>query len=319
MFCDARAFYELGGQKRDIRPVPERCTSYSRTMFDFWDAAAARLASRFGLTKSLMVRAHALVRSKLGDEWIKVNCAQRRSSLPHSISDVHPLTLALKGATEECVLDVLRLASYLCAFRDDPRLAEVVTSLRDADKYDPTVFELAVAWSFKNAGAAVTLFPPTPKGVADFAAAVGGREYIVEASGFPSDGLRNGAMSFLSAMNTALNSAAAKLRVPVRLVLEVDLDELDQRDRAAAHAAVKDVVRAFIEGGNQRAARRFEFGDMAVPPYVHYCGQCPARAEMGHALDYSQQKRLGCGIDPKAVLCCALPDSLNQPSPLGLR
>lgn len=233
-------------------------------MFEFWNGAAARFAPGFRLSKDLGIRAHALVRSKLGDEWVEANCVRHRAAPSRSISDIHPLTLALKGATEECVLDVLRIAGYLCAFRDDPGLDEVIASLRDADKYHPTIFELAVAWSFKKAGASVTLFPRTPKGAADFAAAIGGREYIVEASGFPSDTLRDDAMSFLVAMNGALNSAASKLHVSFPLVLEIDLDDLDQRDRTAAHAAVKDVVRAFVEGGNQRATRRFEFGSMAV-------------------------------------------------------
>lgn len=242
-----------------------------KPMFEYWLHSASRLALKFGLAPELMVKAHAFVRDRMGPEWVSTFCSHAESAglgAARLISEAHPLALALKGATEECALDVLRVASYLCAFRSDPKIGEAIVSLRDPDKYDSTMFELALAWSMKRAGARVELFPPTPKGAADIAITVDSTTYPVEASRFPSDTLRDDAMSFLEAINGALLAALTRAGVSLTLVLEIDVDDLDHRDRAPAFVAVKDAVRTFTRGNGERAEVAFSYGRVTLrkPP-----------------------------------------------------
>jgi len=257
-------------------------------MFEHWISATRRFSERFGLETAAMISAHQLVVDHMGPEWVAANCSRDSSRKMRAISEVHPLALALKGAAEECVLDVLRLASYLCAFRLDPKIDEALASLREPDKYDPTMFELAAGWGFRRAGADVSLFPLTPNGSADLALSVDGRAYTVETSGFPSDALRDNAMSFTSAMNDALIKAETRAGLSHPVVLEIEVDDVDGRDRSPAYSAIKDAVRAFVEPENARSEQRFSFGRIVLRSQA--LGEhgptgdwtCAMRTNMGH-------------------------------------
>jgi hypothetical protein len=233
-------------------------------MFDFWMDAATKYAAQFSLRADLAMNAHAFVLKCMGADWVSAHCTRRRLGAERAVSEIHPLALALRGGTQECVLDVLRLASYLCAFRSDPKFDEAITSLREANKYDPTIFELAIAWSLGRAGAEIALFPQMAKGSADVLATIEGKVYPIETSGFPSDALRDDAMSFSTAMHTALVTTAAKLRYLGPIALEIEVEDLDSRDRSPAHAAVGEIVRALRDANGVPVRREFSFGRMAA-------------------------------------------------------
>ena len=181
-----------------------------------------------------------------------------------------PLDSALRGRTPACVLEVLQLAGYLCAFRDDRHLGRVIEALRDPGKYEPTVFELDVAWRFRAAGAHVALWPVTPRGrEADFAATVSGVDHVVETSGFPSDPLRGPVGSFFMAMTNACNSALEKSRVRPIPAVELDVAEVSGQIRPAAHAALTESINQYRDnGGAQRLERVYPFGTVVVRPTV---------------------------------------------------
>lgn len=257
-------------------------------MFEYWMGAADRFAASFGLEAAAMIVAHQLVLDYMGPEWVAAHCSRATAHKVRAISEVHPLALALKGATEECVLDVLRLASYLCAFRSDPKLEEAVASLREANKYDPTMFELAAAWGFQRAGAKVSLFPETPNGSADLEVTIDGKSYPVETSGFPSDTLRGDSTSFMSAMNDALIKTATRNGLSHPMVLEVEVHDLDGRDRSPLYSAINEAIREFVDSQMGRIERRFSFGRIVLHPPVS--GEraptdnwtCGMRTNVGH-------------------------------------
>jgi len=238
-------------------------------LFEYWMAFAPTLSSELGLSVDTILHAHDVVCSVMGSSWLDEQAAASHRA-GRSIADVHPLFRDLRGQTRGCVLEVLQLASYLCAFRDDPQLGEAIISLRDAGKYDPTILEFDLAWKFRNAGARVRLFPPTPGGGAgDFAVAVNGREHIVEVSGFPTDSLRGNLASFLAAMDIALQSALKRTPLELPVALELDIDEVTGSVRPAAHAAILEIIRAYRNSGSDQAvSRTHEFGSVLVRPLI---------------------------------------------------
>lgn len=226
---------------------------------------APTLSARLGLSTETIVRAHDVVCSMMGSDWLDAQTRPRGTST-WSIADTHPLYTALTGRTDDNVLEVIHLAGYLQGLRDAPGLGKAIVSLRDAGSYDPTVFELDLAWKFRSAGAAIRLFPETPNGVADFAAELHGGEHIVEASGFPSDPLRDGSSSFIGAMGTTFVSALRKANIAVPLSLELDLEDVAGRTREATFAAVKELVREL--NSNSTIERAYEFGTVTIRPMI---------------------------------------------------
>ena len=228
---------------------------------------APTMRRRLGLDPETMMRAHEVVRSTMGDAWIE---EQERGSAAKTFADRHPLDAALRGSTENCVLEVLQLAALFCAFRDDPRLGKIIESLRDRDKYQPTVFELDIAWKLRAAGAGVALWPRTQRGrEADIAATVNGVEYIIETSGFATDPLRGTIPSFLMAMTNAFEKAANKTRLKPIPAIELDIAEVGGEIRSSAYTALTEAVRRYRDsGGGARLEFAYPFGTIVVRPTV---------------------------------------------------
>ncbi len=225
---------------------------------------APTMSQRLRLDSTTIMHAHDIVCSVMGTEWHDEQDRSRRNPAT-SIADIHPLYLALRGSTEACVVEVLQLAAYLCTFQGDPRLGAAIASLRDAGKYGPTIVELDLAWKFRNAGATVLLAPLTPNGIGDFAAAIDGATHIIETSGFPSDPLGSPVMSFMAAMESAFRSALRRIGHSGFAALELDVIEVSGSIRSAAYAAIREVVKLFLEHGCAgRVEQHYAFGTIAV-------------------------------------------------------
>jgi hypothetical protein len=174
-------------------------------MFERWFQFAFTYAQMIRVSPVVALRAHSMVCSMLGAAWFD----KQERSLEFSnrtISDSHPLFLALRGSTKHCLVEVCELAGYVLAFQHDQGLGDIIVALRDAAKYQSAIQELAFAWKFRNAGAAVTLGPQTSTGIADLSVEVADRRYIVEVSGFSSDLFRDDLTAFTGAMQNALDS-----------------------------------------------------------------------------------------------------------------
>ncbi len=235
-------------------------------MFEQWLHFAPTLSPELGLSADTILRAHEVVRCIMGDQWIDGQ-ERARVNKARSVADTHPLDLDLRSRTRESVLEVLQLACYLCAFDGDPKLGDLIVSLRDADKYEPTIAELDIAWKFRNAGAAVRLAAATPSGEADFAATIGSTEYPVEVTTFPADPMRGPVASFHSAVAQALERAHAKARIAEPVALEIEVLEVTGSIRPAVHAAVTELVAAFSSGrGTETVGRRYAFGTLRLRP-----------------------------------------------------
>lgn len=231
-------------------------------VFEYWMRFAPTMSDRVGLSAPAMMRAHDIVCSTMGWDWLE---QQHLSGGSHrTITHTHPLFIALKGQTEGCIHEVLHLAAYLFAFRDDPGLVSAIASLRDAGKYPSAIAEMDLAWKFRNAGASVKLYPPTPNGIADFSVIATGGEHVVETSGFPSDPLRDNAMSFTSSMARTFGSAVQKAGPTVPLSLELDMEEISGEIRSAIYSAIKELVRAISSGGTDRVEQAYAFGRVVV-------------------------------------------------------
>ena len=68
----------------------------------------------------------------------------------------------------------------------DKKIGDVLKDLR-GPKFYPVFFELAMAYRWQDAGAAVTLAPPSARGLADFDTVMSGTRFVVEVSRFDDD------------------------------------------------------------------------------------------------------------------------------------
>jgi hypothetical protein len=235
-------------------------------MFEHWMRFAPSLSNMLGLDPRQIIQAHDVVCSMMGQEWIDRHDRPRGKSL-RAFPDTHPLSVALKGRTQECVLEVLHLAAYFQAFRDTPGLGKAITSMKDGPTYHPTVVELDLAWKFRNSGATVRLFPVTSSGIADFGAAIGAKEHIVEASCFVSDPLRDQTSAFLNAVVTTFRASVQKAKLSFPLSLEVDVSGVEGATRHAAFRAVKSLVQAYKKTDTMaRMDYTYEFGTLTIRP-----------------------------------------------------
>jgi hypothetical protein len=201
----------------------------------------------------------------LGDAWVDEQ--QSRNNPALSIGDRHPLAVALGSQTEDSVVEVLQLAAYFCAFQHDLTFGEILAALRNSEQYGATILELDIAWKFREAGARVRLAPATPRGKADFAAEVNGKEHAVEVSTFPSDPLRGVVFSFHDAMTSALAREIKRAGLAINIAIEIDAPEVTGSIRQPAYAAVREVIDLFAKGNaRQRIERRYQFGSVAVRP-----------------------------------------------------
>lgn len=155
-------------------------------MFDLWHEAASKMAGDLRLSADRLFADHAAVRGALGSPWVERET--KVSERPQvRLSDIHPLYVSLGSARDADVIAVAELAIYLMEFKDDPKIGEAISNLRDGKKYRPTLFELAMAYRWKKGGADIVLEPPIPHGLADFSAVVDGTTFIIECASFPNE------------------------------------------------------------------------------------------------------------------------------------
>ena len=237
-------------------------------MFEHWLQFAPTLAPRLELDADTIIRAHEIVRCIMGDNWLGEQ-ERARANPARSSADIHPLDLALRSSTEDSVLEVLQLAAYFCAFQTDRGLGEAIVSLRDTDKYYPTIVELDLAWKFRSAGGSVALAPATPSGRSDFSVVVDDIAHIVEVTSFPSDPLRGAVASFSNAMASTLGRTLRKAGLATVVAVEIDVPAVSGAIRSAADSAVREAVNLFAAANDlRRIERTYDFGAVAIRPAV---------------------------------------------------
>jgi hypothetical protein len=215
-------------------------------MFATWRDGVQTYKNGLGINPEVAFRAHDVVCGAMGNAWLDAQ-ASRIGRPSRGLEDVHPLYRSLTSATEESVVVVCETAAYLIAFRDDPQIGDIVRALRLNDRFEPTSFELAMAWRWRTAGAAISFAPGTPQGVADFDAIVDGKRFTVEVSAFPLDMFRHEDMAFTFAMQRALKKGLrGSLDLQFFVAAEIHVAAgADGNVRQEAYAAVSRQVRAF--------------------------------------------------------------------------
>lgn len=192
MFAQVFAESRLGPNSKGYSPevVQVRVVFQRLAMVDLplnWESGAAMRAPHIGIPLEKLLAARDLVRGAMGTEWFERE--ERRLARPSAnIAHAHPLFRQLTSPSDPALVDVAELAFYLTALRDDGSIGEIIKDLRGG-KFWATLFELAMAYRWQDAGAQVRLAPVTAKGKADFYATIGNTDLIVEVSRFEDDDL----------------------------------------------------------------------------------------------------------------------------------
>ncbi len=217
-------------------------------MFNLWHEAAAAMSGELRLTTDRLFSDHAMVVSALGASWVERE--GREAAKPQvRFSGLHPLYRSLGSATTGDVVAVPELAMYLAAFKDDQKIAAVISNLRSGAKYRPTLFEIAMAYRWQRAGARIVLEPETPHGLADFAAKIDGTRFIVECASFPNnvfDTDPNALAQFLFPFGSKNFEFPFSVTLELRVVEQTPGDFFGDVQRAC-----KDALRQFRREMNQ--------------------------------------------------------------------
>lgn len=206
--------------------------------FDLWYRAANEHAGDIHVPVARLRALHGLVLRHMGEKWLAQQRAMRENK-NLGIGAMHPLYIALRSSAPRNLADVAELATYLEAFAPDPKMPEVLDDLR-SEKFDFSLFELAMAYRWKWAGAEVSLQPPLESGrIADFAAIVDGQRFVVEASAFPSNDFKTDAMQYVHVIRSVLNKDRPATSLAVELLLDDDATgDVEGTIRRAVHASV---------------------------------------------------------------------------------
>ena len=132
-----------------------------------------------------LIDGYYLVCGVLGPDWISEQEHKLKAG-GRTVSGAHPLYRHITAPTDTSLVFVCELAEYLKVFQHDPAISTIIADLKTS-KFESTLFELAMAYRWHDAGSVVALRPSTPKGEADFSAKIRGKLFVVEVSGFPHD------------------------------------------------------------------------------------------------------------------------------------
>jgi hypothetical protein len=220
-------------------------------MFGLWENSALERYQALKIDKDKLLESHDIVCSAIGQYWFEKQ--QNKLHIPHhSISDAHPLFRILRSPADIDLIAVCELAEYLRAFLRDGSITQMVVDLKTS-KFESTFLELALAYRWLKAGAAVTLRPPTPKGEADFDASIGENQFIVEASIFPADIYSQPLWRLPNIAAETINSIIKK-QIPVALKIRIKQFPSGDIEGVLRHS-IKNACNALLSQINKESSQ----------------------------------------------------------------
>jgi hypothetical protein len=150
-----------------------------------WILCANARTEELDLPAGLIEDSIGLLKQVLGTEYLEQLLIEDVDPIHFLDDEVNPLRKWLLSPTVDyCIIEVLELAQYFKAFRDDPSLADKVQKLTH-DSFWPMLFELAMATRVKRASHAtysVSLSAETASSVGDFMISAAGYSIPCERS-----------------------------------------------------------------------------------------------------------------------------------------
>lgn len=202
-----------------------------------------------------LVESYYLVSSVLSSDWISEQ-EHKLEAGGRTVSDVHPLYRHITSPTDTSLVFVCELAEYLKAYHQDPAVSRIIADLKSS-KFESTLFELAMAYRWGGAGSVVALRPSTPKGEADFDAAILGKTFVVEVSGFPHDVFTEPKFRVPMIVNQAIK-AVINERFPVALKMRLTTFPPGNAEETIRHT-VADACHEFVVANGTSITKETEF------------------------------------------------------------
>jgi hypothetical protein len=221
-----------------------------------WMQSAHERFKALEIPLEILCDSYELVRGAVGNEWLEGQ-ERKLAASGRKISDCHPLFRDLTSPADTAIIEICELGIYLKHFMRDPALPAVLDDLR-SDKYESTFFELAMAYRWSQCGGNVSLQPPTARGVADFAAELHGKPYVIEASIFPADVMETPRFRTASVIMDATKVATDRdVAVAVKVVVR-EYPEGDWQGRL--RAGVRDSCAKLLAMSDSAATVREDLG-----------------------------------------------------------
>ncbi|HXW55534.1 MAG TPA: hypothetical protein VEJ67_07290 [Candidatus Cybelea sp.] len=140
-------------------------------------------------------------------------------------------------------------------------MSQIIADIKSS-KFDSTLFELAMAYRWRDAGSIVALRPSTPKGEADFSATIAGKDFVVEVSGFPNDVFAEPKFRVPMIIEQAIKGVI-KGRFPVAVKMRITNFPPGNSEETIRHT-VADACREFIASEGASTVTDNEFCRLEV-------------------------------------------------------
>jgi hypothetical protein len=183
-----------------------------------WILGANDRREPLGLPPGLIEDSIAFLRDRLGCEYLDLLLVAGSEPISVFDPDVNPLKMWLKStALDQHIVQVLELAAYFRAFKDDSALDDKIEKLK-RDRFWPIFFELAMAARMKTACQSsqfVALNPELPDSIGDFVISVGGTNTPCECSRLGHSPQVNEPHILAESLATRIGDATKRIRVPL--------------------------------------------------------------------------------------------------------
>jgi hypothetical protein len=229
-------------------------------MESMWLSKAHERHQKLEIPLDKLIESYYLVCSVLGSDWISEEEHKLKAG-DRTVSDAHPLYRHITSPTDTSLVFVCELAEYLKVFSQDPAIPTIIADLKSS-KFESTVFELAMAYRWRDAGSVVVLRPSTPKGEADFDARIQGKTFVVEVSGFPDDIFVQPKFRVPMIIDQAVK-VTIKRAVPVAVKMTLTSFPPGNSEEAIRHA-VTGACREFMAANGASVTKEIDFGRIEI-------------------------------------------------------
>lgn len=143
---------------------------------ELWKSRLATLASETQLSPELIEKSRHTLIDYFGEEWLKEMHSKNKEFSP---SQATGIVGVVTNPMDNHGVEVVELAKYLNAVKDQDNFADIITKLKNADDYKAIRLNLAVGYRLKNAGWKNIYVEPE---VGDISGELFGKKYVIECS-----------------------------------------------------------------------------------------------------------------------------------------
>ena len=208
----------------------------------FWTQRYELLSEESGIPIDLIIESRRQILVAFGQKWLRrEHEASRKKGKKLLLEILAPSIVGLvTNPIVNSAVQLVELAKYLSALKDQPKLDTVLTMLKNKDQFESTRLTVAMAYRFQKVGfEQVLLEPDVPRGRGDFQGMFLGQNFLVECSMLREDNIEQKFSDQLtSRLERTIKDQLLNVGIEVEFNSKVNpksLDETIEKIREARH------------------------------------------------------------------------------------